>query len=131
MRADPKLSLPHAARLQGVAPETVKKYLPSALKKVKGRIGATKSDRYRHTVYLPDKRGNAVPLNAPWEERQHASQYLRDIGRFMRGARGTLSKWRGKKIAGVELVTDNRTIRTIEPALSDFSLYRALNLEDA
>src|SRR5262249_52813983 len=38
MRADSKLSLSHAARLQGVKTDTVKRYFPSALKKVKGKV---------------------------------------------------------------------------------------------
>jgi hypothetical protein len=52
---------------------------------------------------------------------------LRDIGRAQRGDAKALSKWDGKKIAGVELVTDERTLAAIEPALSDFSLYRTFN----
>jgi hypothetical protein len=49
------------------------------------------------------------------------------VGRYMRGNRTALSRWHGKRIAGVELVTDGRTLQSIEPALSDFSLYRSLN----
>src|SRR5579862_3945500 len=45
MRNDPKLTLIHAAKLKGVKPKTVKKYFPSALKKVAGRIRVTKTDR--------------------------------------------------------------------------------------
>jgi len=55
------------------------------------------------------------------------SQYLRDVGRFFRGHRNALAGWHGKTIAGVQLVTAGRTLVAIEPALSDFSLYRALN----
>ena len=127
MRADSKLSLSHAARLQGVKPETVKRYFPSSLKKVKGKVRATKSDRYRHKVYLPDDRGNPIEVNGSWRQRQDAGRYLGDLGRYYRGARGALSTWHGKNIAGVELLTDERTLVAIEPALSDFSLYRAFN----
>jgi len=127
MRADSKLSLSHAVRLQGVKPETVKRYFPSALKKVKGKVRVTKSDRYRHRVYLPDNRGNPIAVNGSWRQRQDAGGYLGDLGRYLGGDRGALSKWRGKKIAGVELITDERTLVAIEPALSDFSLYRAFN----
>jgi hypothetical protein len=45
----------------------------------------------------------------------------------LRGNRDALSKWQRKKVAGVELVTDGRTLISIEPALSDFSLYRSFN----
>ena len=128
MRDDPNLSLAHAAKLQGVKPETVKEYFPSALKKSNGRFRATKSDRYTATLYVPDIHGNAVPVKTrSSREREELGQYLRDLGRYLRGDRDALSRWRGRKIAGVELLTDERAIMAIEPALSDFSLYRTFN----
>ncbi len=128
MRHDPTLSLAHAAKLQGVKQETVKRYFPSALKKSNGKFRATKSDRYSETLYLPDSFGNPAPVpTRSSKERSEASEYLRDLGRYLRGQRDALSKWHGKKIAGVELLTAGRTIVSIEPALSGFSLYRAFN----
>jgi len=128
MRHDSSLSFTHAAKLQGVKPETVKKYLPSTLRKSNGRFQATKSDRYTATLYIPDAEGNSVAIKTrSSKDREALGQYLRDLGRYLRGNRNALSAWRGKKIAGVELVTDERAIVEIEPALSDFSLYRAFN----
>jgi hypothetical protein len=128
MRSDSKLSLPHAAKLHGTKPDTVKKFFPSALKKSKGRFHASKSDRYTAILYIPDAEGNAVAITTRLSrEREEAGEYLRDLGRALRGDLTALSKWHGKKIAGVELVTDIRAIVAMEPALSDFSLYRALN----
>lgn len=128
MRRDPKLSLTHAAKLEGVKPATVKKYLASALKRSNGKFRATKSDRYAETLYLPDKHGNPVlvPTRSS-KERKQASAYLRDLGRHLRGSKNALAKWHDKKIAGVELVTGTRVIMTIEPALSDFSLYKSFS----
>jgi hypothetical protein len=60
-------------------------------------------------------------------ERSDAGLYLRDVGRAQRGDTRALLKWRGKKIAGVELLTDERALAAIEPVLSDFSLYRTFN----
>lgn len=126
MRHDPSLSLAHAARLQGVRPDTVKKYFPSALKKANGKFQATKTDRYTATLYVPDADGKEVPVKThSSKERERLGQYLRDLGRYLRGNRDALAKWHGNKIAGVELVTDKRVLMAIEPALSDFSLYRA------
>ncbi len=128
MRHDPKLSLTHAARLQGVKPETVRKYFPSGLKKKDGRLRATANDRYTATLYVPDAYGNSVAVHTrSSKEREALSRYLRDLGRYLRGDRNALADWHGKKIAGVELVTAGRTIVSIEPALSEFSLYRAFN----
>jgi exoribonuclease R len=128
MRKDQRLSLTRAAKLQGVKQETVKRYFPTALKKSSGKFRVTKSDRYSETLYLPDRFGNPAPVpTRSSKERREASEYLRDLGRYLRGERNALSKWHGKNIAGVELVTAGRTIANIEPALSDFSLYRAFN----
>jgi hypothetical protein len=38
-----------------------------------------------------------------------------------------MAKWDGKRIAGVELVTDSRTLLSIESQLHDFAIYRAFN----
>ena len=62
MRHDPNLSLTHAAKLQGVKRETVKKYFPSALKQANGKFRATKSDRYAATLYVPDAHGDSVAV---------------------------------------------------------------------
>jgi len=128
MRRDPTLSLTHAAKLQGVKRETVKKYLSSALKQSLGKFRVTKSDRHTATLYIPDARGNPIAVNThSSKDRQALSRYLRDLGRYLRGSRNALAPWHGKQIAGVALVTAERTLVAIEPALSEFSLYRAFN----
>lgn len=128
MRREPQLSLFHAARLQGVKPSTVQKYFSSALRKTDGKFIATKSDSFAETVYVPDVYGNPVPVPTnSFKQRKQASAYLRDLGRYLGGDRNALSKWHGKRIAGVQLVTAGRTIVAIEPALSEFSLYRVFN----
>lgn len=128
MRRDSKLGLTTAAKSHGVKAETIRKYFPSELRKSGGRLRVKKSDRYAATIYLPDAQGNSVPLQTrSSSERKQASQYLRDLGRYLRGEKNALARWHGKKLAGVELVTAGRTIVSIEPALSEFSLYRAFN----
>src|ERR1039458_3665457 len=62
LRRDPNLSLTHAAKLEGVKRETVKKYLPSALTETHGKFRATKSDRYQATLYIPGAHGNPVAV---------------------------------------------------------------------
>lgn len=128
MRHDPKLSLTHAAKLEGVKPDTLRKYFPSALEKTKGKFRATKSDRYTTALYVPDAYGDSVAIKTrSSKDREALGQYLRDLGRYLRGDREALLRWHGRKIAGVELVTDERAIIAIEPALSDFALYRSFN----
>jgi hypothetical protein len=127
-RNDPGAPLTLIAKREGTKVETIEKYFPSALVRVNGKLRVTKSDRYTQTLYIPDGQGNSIAIKTrSSKERSEAGQYLRDIGRALRGDIRALSKWRGKKIAGVELVTDERKLAAIEPALSDFSLYRSFN----
>ncbi len=128
MVRDPKLKLYSTARSFGVKPSVVKKYLGSALNKVDGSWRVSKSDRFRETMYVPDERGNPVPVpTTNSKQRAKVSAFLRDIGRFYRGNKSALAKWHGKRIAGVELVTASRTLMGIESQLSDFAIYRAFN----
>ena len=127
-RRDPNLSLTRAAKEQGVKVATVKKYFSSALKVSKGKLHVTKSDRFTETLFVPDAHGHPVAVTTrSLKERRALSQYLRDVGRYQRGKRDALAPWHGKKIAGVQLITDGRTLASIEPALSEFSLYRTAN----
>src|SRR5580700_4005306 len=115
MRKDPNLSLTRAAKMHGVKQETIKKRFPSALKKANGKFRATKSDRYSATLYVPDVDGNSIPVKTrSSREREELSKYLRDLGRYLRGNREALVKWRGRKIGGGELITAGRTIVDIE-----------------
>jgi hypothetical protein len=128
MLRDPDLTLNRAAKLHHVKPSTVKKHAGQSLTKVKGVFRVKRADQLPVTLYVPGPYGNAVPIHThSLKERREASEYLRDLGRYLRGQVDALARWHGKKIAGVELVTDGRTIRAIEPALSDFSLYRTFS----
>ena len=118
----------NAEKLFGVKLATIKKQFPTALIKVKGRLQVTTADRYSETLYVPDENGNAVPVRTrSSKDRTALSQYLRDLGRYLRGKRNALSQWRGKTVAGVKLVTSGDVLVSIEAALSEFSLYRFTN----
>jgi hypothetical protein len=78
MRRDAKLSLSHAARLEGVRPSTIKKYFSSSLKRTKGKSRVTNSDRSSATLYVPDAMGNPVPVHTrSSKDRKALSRYLR------------------------------------------------------
>lgn len=128
MRRNAKSKLSAASRSFGVKPSVVKKYFGSSLDKVNGHWRVSKSDRFRETMYVPDMRGNSVPIHTKSsKERALVSAYLRDVGRFLRGNKHAIAKWHGKRIAGAELVTASRTLIGIESQLSDFSIYNAFN----
>lgn len=128
MRHDPNLSLTHAARLQGVKRETVRKYFSSALKVSGGRFRVTKGDRFVAFLNLPDEQGDIrLRKFRSSKERGQAHAFLEDLNRYQRGKLATLAKWRDVKLGGFGLLTDPRTIKTTEPEMSDFSLYRSFN----
>lgn len=128
MRRDSKLSLTHTAKLQGIKPSTVRKYFPSDFTRSKGKFRITKSDRHKATLYIIDIHGNYVPIQTrSSKERAQAGRHKRDLNRHLRGDRDALTAWHGKKIAGVEVLSDPQTVKAIEPALPDFSLYRTFN----
>jgi len=79
---------------------------------------------------VPDAQGNAIPVKDPFfEEREEMSQYLRDLGRYLRRKGAMLWRkwereadcWRRACPPPVEQIV------AIEPALSEFSLYRSFN----
>jgi hypothetical protein len=127
LRRNPKLSFSRAAKLKKVKPSTVRKYYSSDLRRTKGRLRATKSDRRTETVYLPDSQGQIVPRETHSSaERSQASDFLRDLGRYQRDKPNNLADWKDRTIGGIDLLTDRATIRAAEPVLSDFSLYRGI-----
>jgi hypothetical protein len=128
MRRNPKLKLSIASHSFGVKPSVVKKYFGSSLEQVNGHWRVRKSDRFRETMYVPDRHGSPVPVpTRSSKERSEVSAYLRDIGRFFRGEKRAMNKWRKKRISGVEVITDPRILIGIESQLSDFSIYNAFN----
>jgi hypothetical protein len=128
MRRDPKLSFTRACRLVGVKPETVLAYFGSAFTRSHGTIRVRSTDHYTAILYVPDAHGNPLAVHTrSSKDRKALSRYLRDLGRYLRGNLNAMAAWHGKQIAGVQLLTAGRAIVAIEPALSDFSLYRVFN----
>jgi hypothetical protein len=127
MRANPTLSLAQAAKREGVKPQTVTKYFGSALRKSDGQFEVRKTDRFTAVLSVPSAEGKLISVKTRSSKvRTVLGRYLRDIGRYLGGDVDAIARWRGKTIAGVQLVTDERTILDMEPILEDFSLYRAI-----
>ena len=74
MRRDPKLSLTHAARLQGVKSATVKKYVRSALKDLTENFKSRKATatRPRSTFPMP----KAIPLESKLVHRRIVRRFI-------------------------------------------------------
>jgi hypothetical protein len=121
-------SISQAARNNGVTTRTIKKYFSSALlqDRLGGRIRATKSDRFIRYLQIPGLPGETKVHGL--KEASEAARFKADVNGFLRGDSSALEPWHGKKIAGVELVTDGPTLKGLakDHALP-YSLYRSLS----
>ena len=123
-------TLSRAARDNGVTPRTIKRYAGSALVQDRPgrRIRAKKSDRLARYLQIPGPDGaRDITVRGSKAASEFAS-YKADINRLLRGDRNAMTRWHGKKIAGIELVTDPKTL--VEQARKEilpYSLYRSLS----
>ncbi|HXJ87430.1 MAG TPA: hypothetical protein VMS18_11475 [Candidatus Binatia bacterium] len=123
-------TLSKAARDNGVTVRTIKRYVGSALVQDRpgGRIRATKSDRLVRYLQMPGPDGpREINVRGSRTASQFAN-YKAAINRLLGGDRNAMEKWHGKKIDGIELITDTKTL--VEQARKDllpYSLYRSLS----
>jgi hypothetical protein len=123
-------TLSKAARDNGVTVRTIKRYVGPALVQDRpgGRIRATKSDRLVRYLQIPGPDG---PRDITVRGSKAASQfanYKAAINRLLRGDRDAMAAWQGKEIAGIELITDTKTL--VEQARKEilpYSLYRSMS----
>jgi hypothetical protein len=119
-----------AARDNGVTIRTVKRYVGSALVQDRpgGRIRATKSDRLTRYLQIPGPNGPRDIAVRGSKTASKFANYKASINRLLRGDSHALDKWRGKKIAGIELVTDPRVlVDQARKEILPYSLYRSLS----
>jgi hypothetical protein len=101
-----------AARDNGVSVRTVKRYVGSALVQDRpgGRIRATKSDRLVRYLQIPGPDGPREITVRGSKTASQFAKYKADINRLLRGDRHAMAKWQGKRIAGIELITDPKVL---------------------
>ena len=119
-----------AARNNGVTVRTIKKYVGSALLQDRpgGRIRATKSDRYVRYLQIPGLHGPIEITAHGSKEASEVARYKAAVNRFLGGDVGALAPWHGKTIAGVQLITAGRTLKSLaQKELLPYSLYRSLS----
>jgi hypothetical protein len=127
MRRGATLSM--AAKENGVTPRTVKRYAGSALVQNRpgGRVRATKSDRLVRYLQIPGPDG-PIDINVRGSKlASDFAKYKAAVNRLLAGDRDALKEWHGKKIAGIPLITDTKTL--VEQAhleMLPYSLYRSL-----
>jgi hypothetical protein len=119
-----------ALRGNGVTLRTFKKYAGSAIRQDRrgGRIGVTKSDRLVRYMQLPGLNGPIDIEVRGSKEASRAAKYKAAVNRFLGGDLKALRAWRGKKIAGVELITDPETLKGLaKDELLPYALYRSFS----
>ncbi len=122
-------TLSRAARDNGVTARTIKRYGGSALVQDRpgGRIRATKSDRLVRYLQIPGPDGPRDVTVRGSKAASEFANYKAAINRLLRGDRNAMATWHGKKIAGIELITDTKTLtEQARKELLPYSLYRSL-----
>jgi len=121
-------SLSRAARENGVTVRTVQRYMGQALVQDRrgGRIRAAKSDRLIRDLEIPGANG---PIEIKVRGSKTASEFAKykaAVNRYLSGNPSALADWHGKKIAGIELITDGNTLKRLAvKELLPYSLYRS------
>ena len=122
-------TLSRAARDNGVTIRTIKRYAGPTLVQDRpgGRIRATKSDRLIRYMQIPGPDGpKGVRVRGSKAASAFAS-YKASINRLLRGDRNAMARWHGRKIAGIELITDPQIlVEQARKELLPYSLYRSL-----
>jgi hypothetical protein len=123
------VSASRAARQNGINLRTLKRKAGEALVQDRpgGRYRAKKGDSLLRPLQVPGAHG-PVHINVGVKTARKFAEYKADINRALAGDPKALSKWRGKKIAGVELVTDVKVLADqADKGLLPYSLYRSVS----
>jgi hypothetical protein len=123
-------SLSQATRNNGITIRTMKRYVGSELVQDRpgGGIRATRNDRILRYLQLPGVDGPVEITARGSKEAREAARYKAAVSRFLAGESNALAPWRGKKIAGVQLITDKEILKSLaHKDLLPYSLYRSLS----
>jgi hypothetical protein len=119
-------SVSEAARANGVTVRTLKRYVGSALVQDRpgGIVRVRKDDHLTRHLQIPGPNGPIVIEVHSFKAASDVARYKAALNRFLRGDRDALAPWRGKKIAGVEIITDSPTlISQADRGLLPYALY--------
>jgi hypothetical protein len=119
-----------AARENHVSPRTIKRYGGSGLKQSRpgARIRTTNNDDLVRPLSVPGPKG---PIDIDVRGFKTASEFARykaAVNRWLEGDSDALASWHGKKIAGIELVTDPKLLKELASKdLLPYNLYRSVS----
>jgi len=111
-------SLSQAARLEHTTTRTVLKLVGKQLKRgISRRYSATRGDTLRRDLSVLGSEGYVAVTVRSWKQAQLASEHLNGVGRFLRtGDSEWLKPFVGKRVGGVELLTDPDRLRELADA---------------
>jgi hypothetical protein len=111
-------SLSKAARALHTTPRTVRKFAGSQLRRAtSGRYSITRSDRLKREIFVFGSDGYEPVTVRSSKLATLASEHLIAVGRFLRtGDTDWLKRFRGKRIGGVELLTNPKRIKEFAEA---------------
>jgi hypothetical protein len=111
-------SLSKAARALRTTPRTVRKFVGGQLRRARsGRYSITSSDQLQREIFVLGSDGYEPVTVHSSQQAKLASAHLITIGRFLRtGDTDWLKRFRGKRIGGVELLTNPKRIREFAEA---------------
>ncbi|MFY9559611.1 MAG: hypothetical protein WAQ52_05190 [Terriglobales bacterium] len=113
-------TLTAAARAEGTSVRTIKRLLPLALQppRSNGRIRVRATDPYRSKVRILTASGSPDVMARGSRERDLAARHRTIATRVLRGKSpaSALDEFRGKKVGGVELVSNYEDLRRLAQA---------------
>jgi hypothetical protein len=111
-------SLTAAAHFEHTTTRVVRKYVGKQLRRgASGRYSATRGDRLRRDLSVLGTDGYEPVVVRSWNQAQLASSHLVAVNRFLRtGDREWLKPFVGKRVGGVELLTDPDRLHVLADA---------------
>jgi hypothetical protein len=107
----PVRGIRHAARIIGIPFRKIERYIGSALfRDRKGRIQVTPADHLPRPMLVPTALGDQPILVRGSRKASLLAEYRLAV---LSGDESKLQKFKGKKVAGQELITDIRTIQAL------------------
>ena len=106
MRGDPKLSLPRAARAEGLSAAQVLAFAPEAFERHGRSWSVTPSDRMPFVMYISSTEGVVERVVRGSRARSLVGRHHNAVERYLAtGDTSALDPFVGKRVAGVELET--------------------------
>jgi hypothetical protein len=111
-------SLTQAARTERTTPRTVRRIIGKQLKRnASGHYSATSGDTLRRDLNVLGFDGYEPAVVRSWKRAQLAAEHLVAVNRFLRtGDSEWLKPFVGKRVGGVELLTDPQRLREFAEA---------------